>query len=1038
MTDPKTALLSFPLDIGVDQNGDQETIQPFGDRPRLVSSVNTRLTATRGRVSKAPARTTLLAGVRRCGGIVPSRGYDSAVAFFHPADGSNRRIARGSVGLLPAVWNGTSDQNSYYPLRVARAGALPNGAAAVVGPAVGHDPSTGYTYFATLGDTISGGVSVSYIAITVLGGNGELVVAPKRVVLYSTAIADPFLAITAFSGQVTLWYKSTSTNAILAARLTVTGLTVALGASTTIYTPGSIALGSAALAYDQADTSNVYIVCYQSASNNARLLRVNPTTFAVSTGLDVTTGADAAAKHAIAYVYDGSAGRLIWMVSWAAGNCTLFAANTTTLVTSWSQTNRLWWADEGSISCGFYKQALPFAVDAGIFAATRQGSVASAATAGGTAVEGRVYSGGALLANGQIPWYQMVSQICTVKIEAATQFYPVFSVSPYYDRTGLTDPTATGFVSDPSIELMRPRYDSIPTLLFDLLGRVGTDIVTRYPGSPLGINSSVYVASDRKMRLVYVADNLDGVARDGLVARYVDFDWSPWNPRQALLTGGQAVIAAAMPACWDGAEVTEFQPVRVPKLIGSATGGTGDALTGTYLFAAVVSWRDGAGVIHRSPPSNIVTLSPAGTAMRLWATVPVTYENRVTQGAYTVTIYASQDGGTVLYAQSTAETVASSTSYWHAFLSVFDPTQDALTPALYSDGSATQAKIPFAPNAAKDAKVIGDRLWLIDAERNRAYYSQPLSTEALSGIFPAMNPTQYIDFPAAAGTVVALENWKEAPIFFSSTGEWTVDGEGPDALNDPPYFAQPRQLSDIPCTDGDSVVLTPAGILFRSGNRFAIAGDQFSMLDDALASVDIVGAVVFRDQHEVVMVASNGTAWVFNYLKQAWTTWDANAFSSSGAISAVAQDPWTGKALYFSDSATALFSMDPTTTSTTAQMSMSTGWVMLGNPQEDCTLQNWILRSANGGTHGVSLAVAVDYQSDQPAKAYTSGEITSATSNGRYDLWAEPRDMPARAVKLTITETGATGAGMQPINVTYELIRNAGKKSSSLRQSGRK
>lgn len=1038
MPDPKSALLSFPLDIGIDQNADPETVQPFGDRPRVVSSTNTRLTAVRGKVTKAPARTALGASLRRCGGIVPSRVYDSAAAFFHPGDDGNRRIASGSVGLLTSVANNATPQNSYYPVRVSRAGALPSGASSAWMPAVAHDTSTGYTYYATIGETIVSGVSCSYIAVTVIGSSGQLVCSPTRLVLYSSSISNPFLALTAFPGQVTIWYKSTSTNAILAARLTVSTTVVTLGSPSTIYTPGSIAIGSAALAYDQSDTSNVYIVCYQSASNDARLLRVNPTSLTVSTGLDVVTGADASAKHAIAYVHDGTSGQLIWMVSWAAGACTLFAANTTTLVTSWSQTNRLWWADEGAISCGFYKIATPFSLNVGVFAATRQGTVASTATAGGTAVEARAYSGGALTVTSQIPWYQMVAPICTVKIEATTQWYSVFSVMPYYANAGRNDPTDVNFISDPSVELMRMRYDSGPVAYFDMIGRVGTDMVWRHPTTPAGLNGCCFVRSDLKMRLTYVADEADGVGRGPSVTRYVDFDWSPFNPRFALLAGGQAVIAAAQPAVWDGAEITEFQPARAPKIVGSATGGTGDTLTGTYRFAAVISWRDSSGTAHRSPPSNTITLSPAAAAVRLWVTVPVTYENRVTQGGYTVTIYASQNGGSVMYAQGIAEDVASSTAYWHAFTAIYDPVQNALTPALYSDGSATQIKIPYAPNASRDAKVIGDRLWLIDAERNRAYYSQPMSTEALAGVFPAMNPTQYVDFPAAAGTVIALENWKESPLFFSSTGVWTVDGEGPDALNNPPYFGQPRQLSDLPCTDGDSVVLTPAGIIFRSGNRFALAGNGFGVLDDVNANVDVIGAVSFRDQHEVVVFLSNGTACVFNYLKQAWTTWDANVFSSSGAISAVAQDPWSGKALYFSDSATALFSIDPTTVSTTAQMSISTGWVIPGNPQEDCTLQNWYTRCARGGAHGVDMTIGVDYQANQPAKSYSSTEVTNTTTNGRYDLWAEPRDKPARAVKLTLTETGASGDGMQPINVTYEIIRNTGKKSSSLRQSGRK
>jgi hypothetical protein len=1030
MPDPKTQLVSFPLDIGIDQNGDPETVQPFGDRPRLVSSVNTRLTATRGRLAKAPARTSLGVSLRRCGGIIPSRSYDSAVAFFHPGDGGNRRITDGSVGTMSALNSAAGLQNTYYPVQVARAGVLPAGARASWGPAVAYDPGTGRTYFATLGSSTPGGAAA--ITITVIGSDGELVCVPTKVVTYSTAITETFLALTAFSNQVTLWYRSTASNAILAARLTVTGLSIALGSATTIYTPSAISHVSAAIAYDQADTSNVYLVCFQSGSTNARLLRVNPTTFAVTTGLDVTTGADASAKHAIAYVYDGTSGQLIWMVSWPAGACTLFAASATTLVTAWSQTSRLWWADEGSVSCGFYKSG---GINDAVFAATRSGDWTTTATAlstpGGTAVEARAFSGGALARTTQIPWYQMVSQVCTVKIETSTQWHAVFSMSPVYVSLLGQDPTSPAWVSDPSIDLMRYRYDGVGGgAYFDLMGRLGTDLVYSYPGHPAGCNSSVYSPGDQRMRLCYLATT-------GLV-RYAEIYWGMWSPRSATLSTGQTIVAAAQPAVWDGSEVTEFQPAHAPKIIGDATGGTGDTLTGTYLFAAVVSWRDGAGALHRSPPSNIVTLSPAGTAPRLWVTVPVTYQNRTTQGSYEISIFASQAGGTTLYQQFTAEDVASSTAFWIAFLQVWEPVQDSTTPALYSDGSATQMKITYAPNAARDVRVIGDRLWLLDAERNRAFYSQPMSTEALSGVFPAMNPTQYVDFPASAGTVVALENWREAPLFFSSTGVWTVDGEGPDALNNPPYFAQPRQLSDVPCTDADSVMLTPVGVIFRSGNRFAIAGASVAVIDDVLANVDVVGVVVFRDQHEIVVFESTGVAHVFNYLKQGWTTWDANVFSSSGAISCVAQDPWTGKALYFSDSATALFSMDPTTTSTTAQMSLQTGRIIIGGPQDDSRISNIAVRCASGGTHGCTLAVGSDYQADQPSKTYSTADVASAVQNSRYDMLIEPRDQPARAVSLSITETGSTGAGMQPINVTLEVLRNPGRLAQVVRTTGRK
>lgn len=1035
MADPRTQLLSFPLDLGMDVNSDPETVQPFGERPRVVASYNTRLTKVRGRVCKAPGVSTLASSLDRCGGIVPCGSVDSAVAFFHPGDGGNRRISGGTVDTLNALFSTTDTQNAYWPVQVSRAGALPASASTRMNPAVAHDSSSGYTYYATFGTSASG---FSAIFLTVLGSDGELVCVPTRVVDYLAAIATPFVALTAHPGRVLLWYKSTASNAILCAQVTVTGLQVSIGTPSTIFTPSSIPVGSAAIAYDQTDTSNVYLICFTAAGNDARLLRVNPVSRTVSQGLDVVTGASATAKHAIAYVNDGTTGTLVWMVSWSAGNCSLFAANATSLATVWSQTNRMWWADNGSISCGFWK--VPGVTQA-VFGTSRQGTVASTATPAGTQFEFRAPTSGALSAAVDMPWHQMVSQICTHKVETSTNWYPVVAVETFYATAARSDPTSVNFVPDPSIMLLRPRSNST-SVYWDIVARVGSDIAVRYPsfsseGAIGGCNN--LVQSDTKTRLSYLSENLaEGLTSSGYIPRYVDLDWTPSSPRYGLLATGQAIIAAALPAVWDGAELTEIQPVATPKIWGSSLGGTGTPLTGTYLFAAVVSWKDAAGFIHRSPPSNIVSLSPAATSVQLWVTKPIGYRNGTTQDKMTVTIYASQNGGITLYAQNYLEITASSTAYWLAFTLVNTPLQNALTPPLYSEGGATDMLVPYHPNAAIDSKVIGDRAWLLDPETNRAYYSQPLSTEALTSIFPAFNSMQYVGFPASAGKLVALENWHEQPRFHTTNGVWTVDGEGPDALNQPPYFSAPRQLSDFPCTDAQSVVLTPAGIMFRSSKRFAISGDQFGLLDDMLATTDIVGAAVFRDQHEVVFFSSFGGCFVYNFLKQAWTIWQETVTDAGASITCAVQDPWSGSVLYYSPNQRRLMSMDPTTVSSTSQVSIDLGRVIPGNPQEDITLQRAILRAAKGGTHGLRIAMATDYEATQVTKIYSSSDVDSAVVNGRYDLWPEPKVFAARAVYLGFTETGATGEGFQPINVTLELIRNQGKRAASLRTTGGK
>jgi hypothetical protein len=133
-----------------------------------------------------------------------------------------------------------------------------------------------------------------------------------------------------------------------------------------------------------------------------------------------------------------------------------------------------------------------------------------------------------------------------------------------------------------------------------------------------------------------------------------------------------------------------------------------------------------------------------------------------------------------------------------------------------------------------------------------------------------------------------------------------------------------------------------------------------------------------------------------------------------------------------------IYRMDPSTVNTTAQITIETGWVVPGSPQEDWTLQNVVARAAYAGAHGATVRIATNYGANQTAKTYSAADVLAAVANNRYDLWPEPRDMPARAVKLLITETSAVGEAMQSLNVTFEMVRNGGKLSQSYRQQGRK
>lgn len=1035
MTDPKQQLLSFPLTLGMDSSSFDESVQPFGDAPELALSLNTRLTKRNGVVSKAPNTSALALG-QLCGGIVPCGAYDSSVAFFHPGEGSNRRIAGSDVEMLHTIDFTVSRKGAYYPAQVTRAGVLPPGCSSYQNPAICYDASTGYTYFATYRE-MTGGTS---IFITVLDDAGRMVVTPAQAVAVfggSTTSGGEFVALTAHGpGVVRLWYNyrlTPTTTEIRCSSVSISTLGLTVDAGATIFSPSSASPRSIAVACDPLDTANAYLITFTAAGTDARLHRVDVASRTVVAGLDVTTGGDATTFHSIAYVHDGTSGHLIWMAAWNAGNCSEFESSPTTLATIWSQTNRM--ANSAWSACGFYRAGSAYY---GVFASSKNGSVSSPSSPGGTKYEFRALGGlGGLTFAGDIPWYQLVGPIATHKA-TSTEYYPLLPVQASWNTNERYAPTSPGYLSDPSVEVVRPSLRELNgTLSWSPVARVGCDLAVRYPGYSYGGNS--FSMAGQKAVLGYLAENTaEGLLSSNFMVRHVSLDFGGGQPRYAVTADGTAIIAAALPAVWDGSEITELSPLRAPKLCGTTTGGSGTSLTGTYLFAVVVQWKDAQGKIHRSAPSNTVTLSPAGTQVALYASVPLSYRDNLNQQGVTYILYASQAGGTTLYAQSYAETTASSTAYWAAFLTITTPVVDAFHPALYSDGSATQLKLPFCPNACVDVAVIADRVWLLDAERRRAYYSQPGDTEALNGIFASFNPTQYRDFPAAAGTIVAVSNFRDQPLFFTTQGIWTIDGQGPDALNNPPDFGAPRQVSEFNCTDRNSVVLGPPGVMFVSGGKFALFSGEVTVFDNLSVPEGIAGAAIFRDYQEMVFFARSGVAYVYNYVAKKWTKWGADTLQAGSSVTAAAQ-VLNGAALYYSAANAALMRMDPSTVSTTAQILLQTGWILMGGPQDDNSVAAVLLHAQSGGTHGVTVTVAADYGADQPVKAFSSSEVAGFVGGGgRYDLYIEPRDKSARAVRVTIAETGASGEAFQPLNLTLVVIKNAGRLEAAIKQGARK
>jgi hypothetical protein len=1043
--DPKTALATFSLALGMDNVSAEESVQPAGQRPRLVRSRNVRLTKVPGMVSKAPGCTQIGSSLTGpCGGLVPHGKLDSSVMLLNTTSASSgsRRIAGSAVGRLKAFQEPSRPQNAFYPAQVTSAGQVPGSSRSIFNPAVCYRSDVGWTYFATIRALETGNYGV---VLTVLADDGREVIAP--IVIDNDPTADAtsntnFLGLTAHGSTVYYWSYGAG---IVAATITISAdLEVTVGAFASVYTPsgGSHWYRFTQLAYDPDDTANVYLACWNSASSlSAQVLRIATSNLAVQASVAVSGGGGAILSTSLSYL--SGTGVLVGL-STSSGNHVEAELNSTTLATVWSQTTA---SVVAVSSCGW--QHIDGAL-ARVFAHSY-----TDASQHSTLVRIRD-SAGASLGSFTLRYYTMIGQMVTQKLSASS-VHAVITAQTNYDPVSATPyaPTDSDFLPDPSVELFRftKTLTTAGTTVFVAapVARVGTDMVIRYPGmlptATTYISSSCSVlAVSSKILVTYLAENVeDGLTQVGYAPRYVWLDFADVQPDFAVTGAGQTVISGALPTVWDGNEITEFTSLRQPRLTGSDVFGLGPVLTsGTYSFVAIVSWKDSQGDTHRSAPSPALTYTGAALQPILSVAVPETLRNGYSQENFTVTIYATETDGTVAYAQEyrcTAGVAGDKDSVW-TFNDIEQPVADAFHPAVYTDGSATQPLATYCPNACLDAEVVADRLWMLDAERpKRWWYSQPKE----SGVFFEMAPDLYIDVPANAGNGVATTHLNDRPLFLCERGIWTVYGEGPDALLNPPEFSAPTQMSDVACTQRRSVVKTPVGVMFVSNNRFVLFnGQQAQVFEEINATLhgNVMGTAVFRDQHEAVFFLADGYCYVFNWKEGVFTDWDTTVTGLS-TITAAAQVPASGKVLIYGDEGE-LWLMDPDSASTTAQIDQMTGFMTFGGPQDDQVLANVALQAKREGAHGLSITTSTDYRSTvDSTKTYTAANVLAAVddtaASKRYVLVFEPKVQQARAVQLRFTETGAAGEAYMPINCTIELRKNPpGKLAQAIRTSARK
>lgn len=624
----------------------------------------------------------------------------------------------------------------------------------------------------------------------------------------------------------------------------------------------------------------------------------------------------------------------------------------------------------------------------------------------------------------------------------AQEMYPAFELSAYYgpDNLSLVDPD---FVGDPDVQLWVYRGVNACLAPVARYGCVrGTSAPAASPSAFLPASKSAPLFfGGQKLWVSYPVQTdvpADAAPTLGRKSRWVLVDLAPQATPRTLDRDGTALTAAALPIEWDGVCPAELgSPLNAPKLYTMLAGGGVGFPNDTYVFAAVVTWVDGAGKKHRSSPGLSTVTVTAAQPLSAFVYAPNgNLRGAQTSSAYTCELYFGRATDATLTRMADVGTPG---PYGWYFGTLVD---DDVVVQIYSTGTAGEEQTPQPPPPLKDITIIGDRAWGIDAEQpSRLVHSK----RRVAGIGYEWYPGYEVLLPSGAGAAVAVREWQGAVAVFAERAIFIVSGDGPDNLVGNPSgggFSKPQKVSDLGCTNTHSVVSSPAGILFQRDDEILLfAGGPPKSLAGPVVVGDIAGAAVFQDADEVVLFeASRQLVW--NYAVGRWTTWNLihpGYFGSliTREVSKLAYDRTKLQVVDARDGdfglADALFLVDSEGTSDLA-MTWETDWVILGGDfQDHVFLQHLVFSARRFGPHGVTVEIFTDYNDNaSTTRSWDDTELEALSSDtGRYTIKVQATNRGTRAVKIRLTETGPIGTdgdgqGMEPVALTlyYNIEAN--------------
>lgn len=345
--------------------------------------------------------------------------------------------------------------------------------------------------------------------------------------------------------------------------------------------------------------------------------------------------------------------------------------------------------------------------------------------------------------------------------------------------------------------------------------------------------------------------------------------------------GNNLHISGGLLWAYDGYQVVEQGFHVYPDNVIVTTSGAGGSITAQdYYYVAVYEWTDNQGNIHRSAPSLAVKQTTVGATSTNTIKVPCL---RLTgKSSVKVVLYRWSTANQVYY-QVTSLTSPTFSSLTSDNVSITDTFADASivgNSILYTTGGVVEN---IGAPATKVTTLFKSRLFLVDSEdQNLIWYSKqviegtPVEMSDLFTIFSA--PT--IGAQGDTGNITSLSSMDDKLIIFKENAIYYVVGNGPDSTGANNDFSEPIFItSTIGCTNQNSIVFMPNGIMFQSNKGIWLLGRDLSTTYigspvEEFNSSTVLSALIVPGTNQVRFALSTGEVLMYDYFYGQWGSFD--------------------------------------------------------------------------------------------------------------------------------------------------------------------